>query len=122
MPPVPRERWQAQAAATMTAIADWREAIPGRRGPNWRPSMASWPLRTQVLTDAQASAMATTAGSRPPCPRCGGVLHDAGTHPSACAPRARPDGRAEADLPALPGLWRRAFPPWIRNWRCSPGS
>ena len=85
MPPVPRERWQAQAAATMTAIADWREGHPRATWTELEGAIDGElaTLRTQVLTDsAQASAMADPPReARPPCPRCGGVLHDAGTHP-----------------------------------------
>lgn len=83
MPLVPRERWQAHATATMTAIADWREAHPRA---TWTEVEAAIDdelagLRTRLLTDsAQASAMADPPReARPPCPRCGGVLHDAGT-------------------------------------------
>lgn len=85
MPPVPREAWQQQAATTMSAIADWREAHPRA---SWTELEAAIDdelaaLRTHLLTDAAlASAMADPSpAARPPCPRCGGVLHDAGRQP-----------------------------------------
>ena len=85
MPPVPRDAWQAQAAATMTALADWRESHPRA---SWTELEAAIDgelagLRSQLLTDsALASAMTDPSReARPPCAACGGVLHAAGRHP-----------------------------------------
>lgn len=84
MPPVPREAWQRQAATTMTAVADWREAHPRA---SWTELEAAIDdelagLRSHLLTDsALASAMTDPPPeARPPCPRCGGGLHAAGRH------------------------------------------
>jgi YgiT-type zinc finger domain-containing protein len=66
----------------MAAIADWRAAHPRA---SWTELEAAIDdelagLRAQLLTDsAQASAMTDPPrAARPPCPTCGGVLHDAG--------------------------------------------
>jgi len=84
MPPVPREAWQRQAAQTMTAIAEWRESHPRATWSELETAVDDElaGLRTQLLTDsAVASAMTDPPrDARPPCPTCGGGLHDAGRH------------------------------------------
>lgn len=85
MPPVPRDAWQAQAAATMTALADWRAAHPRATWTELETAIDGElaGLRARLLTDsAHASAAADPPREeRPPCPACGGVLHAAGRHP-----------------------------------------
>ncbi|MGH2617737.1 MAG: YgiT-type zinc finger protein [Thermomicrobiales bacterium] len=84
MPPIPREAWRAQAEATVTTIAQWRDAHPRA---TWAELEAAVDgqlagLRTRLLAaGAQASPAADPARTeRPDCPACGGVLHDAGRH------------------------------------------
>ena len=84
MPPVPRERWQAAAAAAMTAIADWRPADPQA---NWTELESAidgelTALRARLLAESAQVSAATDPplAARPPCPSCGEGLHDAGRH------------------------------------------
>jgi hypothetical protein len=84
MPPVPRAAWQTQAAETMAAIAQWREAHPRA---NWAELEAAVDtelagLRAQLLADSAHASAATDPApeERPRCPACGAVLHDAGRY------------------------------------------
>ena len=115
MPPVPREAWQRQAAATMHTIADWRAAHPRA---TWTELEAAIDdelaaLRTHLLTDsAQASAMTDPPrAARPPCPTCGGVLHDAGHHPRRLLTERDQTVELERTYLRCPACGTGLFPP-----------
>ena len=115
------QQWQELASEVLSGFRVWRTQHPTATLSELEEALdARWAVaRARVLEDAALTSAAAD------WPRRGGA---AGLSGLWQADAVRRDGgapaddgrRADADAASharpLPGLWDRAFPPWMRNW------
>jgi hypothetical protein len=112
--------WHTMTEEVVSELAEWRVQHPratlreieqavDERLAGVRARM----VQDMALRSTQRDVCALPAAERPVCPHCGVVLE------ADHKPQSRdPPG---PELRRLPHLWRRTFPPWMKNWRCRPG-
>ncbi len=109
-------RWRAEAEAIATGLTEWRAQHPRATFAEIEAALDARldGMRARLLEDLALASRATEAGG---AGAAGGarVARAAGGHAGG------PGGAAAAGVRDVLGLRGRAFPPWMRSWRCCRG-
>ena len=118
LPPEHETTWDQQVAATRQAIAVWRTAHPDATLKDIEQEVDRQLAAMRAGLNCGDGDDGTRGGT---APALSGVwwTHAVGgrPHPPLDHHPQRGD-RVDAPLRPLPGVWHRAFPPWMRRWGC----
>ena len=116
------EQWQEPAEEAIAAVAQWRAAHPKATLAEIEEAVDEQMnrLRARMIEQsAQASAAAESEVSQGlVCEQCGQPLQARGKARRKWQTQGGKAGGSGTHLCDLSAVWRRIFPPWIRNCRC----
>ncbi len=116
-----QKRWEEQGEDVFAAVAQWRAAHPKATLAEIEQAVDEQMnrLRARMIEQAaQASAAAESEASQGlVCEQCGQPLQARGKARRKWQTQGGKPGGSGTNLRDLPAVWRRFFPPWIRNCR-----
>jgi hypothetical protein len=123
-------RWRKLSEEILSGMKEWRQAHPKatfreiEEAVSERMSRLSARMIQDMALSSPSSDWSTLPSpERPRCPQCAPPLQARGKRSRHLQSRGGQDIELKrADLWHLPDLWGRAFPPWMRNWRCCQGT